>query len=65
MSEKNSAFHPPVEPTGTLSTENLATLGHLCRAIELADGFALFFTRCNLPSQRDDLIARLAVLLER
>ncbi len=65
MSEKSSAFRPLAEPAGTLSAENLKTLGHLRRAIGLADGFALFFARCNLPSQRDGLLARLAVLLER
>ncbi len=65
MSDPTWGSRSLAEPAGTLSAENLETLEHLCRAIELADGFALFFARCNLPSQRDDLVARLAVLLER
>lgn len=65
MNELSVAFRPPTEPTRALSADNLETLGHLRRAIELADGFALFLARCDLPFQRDDLIAWLIVLLER
>ena len=63
MNEKNSAFQLSPEPSGPLSADNLETLGHLHRAIELTDGFALFFARCDQPTQRDDLIGYLDALL--
>ena len=61
MKKKNLAL--PTEPTSPLSPDNLETLGHLHRALELADGFALLFARCDQPDQRDDLIAHLDTLL--
>jgi len=63
MKKKNSALRPPTEPTGPLSPDNRETLEHLHRALELADGFALFFARCDQPAQRDDLIIHLDALL--
>jgi hypothetical protein len=63
MNEKNSASRPPTELNAPLSADNLETLEHLHRAIELADGFALFFACCDQPTQRDDLIAHLNALL--
>ena len=63
MNEKNSASRPPTELNAPLSADNLETLEHLRRALELADGFALFFARCDQPTQRDDLIAHLNALI--
>jgi len=63
MNGKNLASRPSPELTGLLSADNLETLEHLQRAIELADGFALFFARCDQPAQRDDLIVHLDALL--
>jgi hypothetical protein len=58
MSEGNSAWLPG-EPPASPSADHLETLGYLRRAIELADGFALLFARCDRAVQRDELIARL------
>ncbi len=44
-----------------ISAENQAVLQNLARALELAEGFTLLFARCNLPAQRDDLLARLSL----
>ena len=46
-----------LEPTdGGFSPENLATLDRLIRSVDLAEGFALFFARCNIPVLRRQLI---------
>jgi len=65
MNEKKSAFQPFPKISSPLSGDNQETLEHLQRAIELADGFALFFARCDQPAQRDDLIAHLDALFPR
>lgn len=67
MSEPGSASQPLNKKDGAaiLSDDNLETLQYLHRAIELADGFALFFARCDWPVQRDELIARLEERLAR
>ena len=43
-----------------LSEANRNTLNDLRRSLELAEGFALFFARVNLPALRDRLISQLA-----
>ena len=41
---------------GEVSTENALTLDRMVRAVDLAEGFALFFARCNIPVLRDELM---------
>lgn len=67
MSEPGSASQPLNKKDGAaiLSDDNLEILQYLHRAIELADGLALFFARCDWPVQRDELIARLEERLAR
>jgi len=44
------------ERTNNLAPENVSTLDRLVRSIDLAEGFALFFARCNAPALRGELI---------
>jgi len=39
-----------------LAPENISTLDRLVRSIDMAEGFALFIARCNVPVLRNDLI---------
>ena len=41
-----------------LSAENIATLDRLVRAVDLAEGFVLFFARCNIPALSRQLMDR-------
>ena len=43
------------ERTDNLAPENISTLDRLVRSIDLAEGFALFFARCNVPVLREEL----------
>ncbi len=45
-----------VELTTDLSGENLSVLDRLIVSIDLAEGFTLFFARCNVPALRSRLI---------
>ncbi len=65
MNEAISDSRTPIEAAGAPSAENLETMGHLQRAIELAQGFALFFACCDQPALRDDLIALMEERLAR
>ena len=42
------------------SDENSSELQRLLLALDYADGFVIFFARCNVPAQRRQLIAELA-----
>jgi tetratricopeptide (TPR) repeat protein len=44
------------ERVADFSPENISTLDRLVRSIDLAEGFALFIARCNVPVLRNDLI---------
>jgi tetratricopeptide (TPR) repeat protein len=44
------------ERAADLVPENISTLDRLVRSIDLAEGFALFFARCNVPVLRDELM---------
>ena len=44
------------ERTDNLAPENISTLDRLVRSIDLAEGFALFFARCNVPALRSELM---------
>ena len=44
------------ERTDNLALENISTLDRLVRSIDLAEGFALFFARCNAPALRGELM---------
>jgi tetratricopeptide (TPR) repeat protein len=44
------------ESTADPSPENAITLDRLVHSIDLAEGFALFFARCNTPALRSELI---------
>ena len=44
------------ERTDNLAPENISTLDRLVRSIDLAEGFALFFARCNAPALRSELM---------
>ncbi len=44
--------------TTSLSGENIAALDRLVRAVDMAEGFALFFARCNVPGLSQQLIGR-------
>ncbi len=41
---------------GEVVSENASTLDRLVRSVDMAEGFALFFARCNVPAVRDALI---------
>lgn len=40
----------------TLSPENAEAMGRMVRAIDLAEGFTLFFARCDKPALRGQLL---------
>jgi tetratricopeptide (TPR) repeat protein len=44
------------ERAADLAPENISTLDRLVRSIDMAEGFALFIARCNVPVLRNDLI---------
>ena len=44
------------ERTDDLAPENISTLDRLVRSIDLAEGFALFIARCNVPALRSELM---------
>lgn len=46
----------PNPDAGGLSPDNAEALGRMVRALDLAEGFALFFARCNSPALRSNLI---------
>jgi hypothetical protein len=50
---------PRTETDSPLNGADLETLDYLQRAIELAEGFTLFFARCDQPTHRDQLMAHL------
>ena len=52
---------PALSPTP--APENHENFTQLCRALSFTQRFTLFFARCNLPAQRDDLIARVGLHL--
>lgn len=41
---------------GEVAPENRSTLDRLVRSVDMAEGFALFFARCNVPALRSELI---------
>jgi len=55
----------PERTDGELSADNLATLDRLILSLDMAEGFALFLTRCNIPVLRRQLIASARERLQR